>query len=434
MNNNNQQTTESSPHKKGMDAKNRQILKKYAVFALMAMACILCMWLIFAPSDKAKTKIPGTVGFNTDIPMPKDEGIVGDKKSAYEQEQVKQNQQEKMRTLSDFAAMMGGEKSKPTNSDFAAPAPQSVYTPRAPSSSIQSSANAYRDINRTLGTFYDSPKADPEKERLAKELEEIKARLADEDSRKSTADEQLAIMEKSYQMASKYIPMGGTPTEKEQPKPTASAKTAVAPISQVVERTVSALQQDVTNTEFVVSSGQPRNMGFFTPTAVSGGESKNTISACVHEDQTLRDGQSVSLRLLEQMKAGSIVIPRNATVTGIGKIQGERLEITVNSLEYAGTILPLELLVYDTDGQKGIFIPGSMEVNAIKEVAGNMGASAGTSISLSGSPGQQLAADMGKGVIQGATQFLSKKMKVVKVNLKAGYKLILLPKANEKHH
>ncbi|NEW81793.1 MAG: conjugative transposon protein TraM [Mariniphaga sp.] len=412
-----------------MDVKQKQILKKYAVFALMAIACAICMLLIFSPSDDAKTKEPGTAGFNTVIPMPKEKGIVGDKKIAYEQEQVKQNQQEKMHSLSDFATMTGGDKSKPAPGNTA-PATQPVYTPKTTSSSIQSSANANRNINRTLGTFYDSPKADTEKERLAKELEEVKARLADEDSRKNAANEQLAIMEKSYQIAAKYIPMGAVPTETEQPKPTSSAKTAVVPISQVVERTVSALQQDVTNAGFVTSFSQPRNMGFITATAVSKGESKNTISACVHEDQTLTDGQSVRLRLLEQMKAGAIVIPRNAIITGTGKIQGERLEITINSLEYAGTILPADLLVYDTDGQKGIFIPGSMEVNAIKEVAGNMGTSAGTSISLAGSPGQQLAADMSKGLIQGASKYLSKKMQVVKVSLKAGYKLMLLPKAN----
>ena len=40
-----------------------------------------------------------------------------------------------------------------------------------------------------------------------------------------------------------------------------------------------------------------------------------------------------------------------------GKIQGERLDIEITSLEYDGTIIPVELAVYDTDGQPGIFIP-----------------------------------------------------------------------------
>ena len=45
-----------------------------------------------------------------------------------------------------------------------------------------------------------------------------------------------------------------------------------------------------------------------------------------------------------------------AVVVGTGKIQGERLDIEITSLEYDGTIIPVELAVYDTDGQPGIFI------------------------------------------------------------------------------
>lgn len=426
--NNNQQTTESSLPKKGMDARQKQLLKKYAVFTVMVIAFAACMWLIFAPSDKDKEGEAAGMGLNVDIPMPKEEAIIGDKQNAYEQDQAKQSRQEKMRTLNDFSALMGGDKNQHQPSDYANPAPPSAYKPTQPTSSIQSSANAYKDINRTLGTFYENPKVDPEKERLTKELEELKTRMSDNESKKNSVDEQLAIMEKSYQMAAKYLPAGTVPEA--APKPTSSGKTVVVPIEQVTVRTVSALQQDVPESEFMASVGKPRNMGFLTATAEEASEAKNTITACVHDDQTLTEGQSVRLRLLEPLKAGRMLVPRNTIVTGAAKLQGERLEITVSSLEYGGTILPVELQVYDTDGQRGIFIPNSMEVNAAKEVVSNLGTSAGTSISLTGSPQQQLAADMGRGVIQGASQFLSKKMQVVKVNLKAGYRIMLLPKSN----
>lgn len=431
MDNNNQQTaTQNSPEKKGLPEKQKQQLKKFAVFAIMIIAFAVCMWLIFAPSGKDREADTVGMGLNVDIPMPKEEAIIGDKKNAYEQEQVAQNRQEKMRTLQDFSNLFG-DKSQISQTDSKAattPSPQSVYTPRPATSSIQSSANAYRDINRTLGSFYETPKQDPERDRLAKELEEVKNRLAENDSRKNSADEQLAIMEKSYQMAAKYLP--GSSPETAPQQPSSSGKTVVVPVGQVAVHTVSALPQDIPDNEFLASMSKPRNMGFLTATAEAESEAKNTIAACVHDDQTLTDGQSVRLRLLEQMKAGKMVVPRNTIIIGVAKIQGERLEIMVSSLEYGGTILPVELQVYDTDGQRGIFIPGSMEVNAVKEVVGNLGASAGTSISLTGSPQQQLAADMGRGVIQGASQFLSKKMQVVKVNLKAGYKIMLLPKSN----
>ena len=120
------------------------------------------------------------------------------------------------------------------------------------------------------------------------------------------------------------------------------------------------------------------------------------------------------------MAVAGRTIPRNAVVVGTGKIQGERLDIEITSLEYDGTIIPVELAVYDTDGQPGIFIPNSMEMNAVREVAANMGGSLGSSINISTNAGAQLASDLGKGLIQGTSQYIAKKMRTVKVHLKPG--------------
>ena len=125
------------------------------------------------------------------------------------------------------------------------------------------------------------------------------------------------------------------------------------------------------------------------------------------------------------MRVGDIIIPANAVVTGSARIMGERLGISVTSIEYAGSIYNVKLNVYDTDGQEGIFIPGSMELNAAKEVAANMGTSMGSSINISSDAKAQLASDLGKGLIQGTSQYIAKKMRTVKVNLKANYRVML---------
>ena len=85
----------------------------------------------------------------------------------------------------------------------------------------------------------------------------------------------------------------------------------------------------------------------------------------------------------------------------------------------------MELAVFDSDGQEGIFIPGSMEIDAVMEIAANMGSSLGSSINISTNAGAQLASDLGKGVIQGTSQYIAKKMRTVKFHLKAGYKVLL---------
>jgi conjugative transposon TraM protein len=130
------------------------------------------------------------------------------------------------------------------------------------------------------------------------------------------------------------------------------------------------------------------------------------------------------------MRVGRMPVRENTLLSGFAKIQGERLQITVTSMEYNGNIIPVEMSVYDTDGQRGIFIPDTKTVNAAKEIAANMGTNVGTSISLSSDAGEQFAADMGRSVVQGVSQFFSKKMREVKVNLKAGYRVFLLPEGN----
>ncbi|KAA6308109.1 hypothetical protein EZS27_040214, partial [termite gut metagenome] len=229
---------------------------------------------------------------NADIPMPKEEGLIDNKKDAYEQGDMKQKQNERMRSLEDFTALLGDEKKPADDLALLDEEPQAQKTVvggytsnRQPQSSIQSSAQAYQDINRTLGNFYETPREDPEKERLAMELDELRARLDEQDNRKKLQDEQMNMMEKSFQMASKYMPMNAAGTAA-APEPAnasgnnnSSGKTTVVPVNQVRQQTVSTLQQEMSGTEFIEAYGQPRNMGFLTATAGMATEAKNTVSA-----------------------------------------------------------------------------------------------------------------------------------------------------------
>jgi conjugative transposon TraM protein len=307
-------------------------------------------------------------------------------------------------------------------------------------SAIRSSAQAYQNINRSLGSFYEEPaKEDAEKERLKAQLEELKARLEENEKRQSDKQEQLDLMEKSYQMAAKYLPGGtsanGMPAASMEQASSGSAsegtkrvngKLIAMPVSGVRERVVSALPQQTTDEEVLEALSHPRNMGFLTAAGTEQTVEKNTLAAAVYSDQTVMDGQSVRLRLLEAMRVGTMTVPAGTLLSGTAKVQGERLGISVNLLEYQGTILPVELAVFDSDGQRGIFIPDLQSVNAAKEIVANMGTNVGTNISLSSDAGSQLAADMGRSLIQGTSQYVAKKLREVKVHLKAGYRLLLI--------
>ncbi|WP_278944375.1 conjugative transposon protein TraM, partial [Alistipes putredinis] len=301
---------------------------------------------------------------------------------------------------------------------------------------IQSSAAAYRDLNATLGNFYEQPKNDnAEMNELLERIASLESELESEKGKASAMDDQVALMEKSYELAAKY--MGGQngtqPPVGQATEPCLvqkAGKNTAAPVRQVAHQVVSSLSQPMSNAEFVASFSQERNRSFNTAVGVTTVSDKNTISACVYGAQSVTDGQAVKLRLLEPMAVADKIIPRNAVVVGTAKIQGERLDIEITSLEYAGTIIPVELAVYDTDGQPGIFIPNSMEMNAVREVSANMGGSLGSSINISTNAGAQLASDLGKGLIQGTSQYIAKKMRTVKVHLKAGYKVMLYQDRN----
>ena len=142
-------------------------------------------------------------------------------------------------------------------------------------------------------------------------------------------------------------------------------------------------------------------------------------------NQSVTDGESVKLRTTEPMWVGSRLIPRNTVIVGSARVQGERLEIEISSIECDGSIYDVELQVYDSDGQEGINIPNSMESDTLHEIGANMGSTMGSSINISTNTGAQIASDVGRGLINGVSQYLNKKLRTVKVHLKAGYRVML---------
>ena len=364
--------------------------------------------------------------------------IIGDKAKAYEQGAMEERQENRSRAMQELGDMFDREVAETDGGrDFylANPGGTEENVKSAPKT-IQSSAAAYRDLNATLGNFYEQPKNDnAEMDELLERIASLESELESEKGKASAMDDQVALMEKSYELAAKY--MGGQngtqPPVGQATEPCLvqkAGKNTAAPVRQVTHQVVSSLSQPMSNAEFVASFSQERNRSFNTAVGVTTVSDKNTISACVYGAQSVTDGQAVKLRLLEPMEVADKIIPRNAVVVGTAKIQGERLDIGITSLEYDGTIIPVELAVYDTDGQPGIFIPNSMEMNAVREVAANMGGSLGSSINISTNAGAQLASDLGKGLIQGTSQYIAKKMRTVKVHLKAGYKVMLYQDRN----
>ena len=426
-----EQKKNETKEKKPLTEQQRQQRKKMLVYLLF----LGCLWLIFAPSSEDREKARQGQGFNTDMPLPEDSKIIGDKAKAYEQLQLENRQKERRGMVGDLSAFWNEgnrDESDTVSDDYrltqTEPSEKSADKQQA---GIRTSAAAYERLNTSLGTFYEPPKEDREKEELRERIDELEAMLMAQEGKPSSMEEQVALLEKSYELAAKYQNGKGNAGQTAQPEGMETSAKAdersmkAEPVSGVRPAVVSALPQPMTDSAFIADYAGERNYGFHTAIGTAEAPEKNPIAACVQGAQTVTDGQTVKLRLLEPMRMSGRVIPRNTHLVGAARLQGERLGIGITSLEHGGSIIPVELEVYDSDGQAGIFIPGSMEIDAAKEIGANMGSSLGSSINISTDAGAQLASDLGRGAIQGISQYISKRMRTIKVHLKSGYRVLL---------
>ena len=411
-------------------------MKKGLVFGGLGLLFALSMWFIFAPSGKDKTA--AEQGLNDSIPQATTEKLTENKLKAYElgdKAHEEEQTREEMGRLSDYFA----ENTAPTETKRAEAA---VSTAK-----IESSMRRYEENTRLLNSFYAPDPHEEEREALRSEIDNLKKELSSKSSREDDEEKrQLALMEKSYQMAAKYLPkasstppsLGGSfvgstgnatsSTDTELTKgQVAQTNTPVMEVLAERRQVVSSLGQPMSDAYFIREYGtKARNMGFHSLTSLAAPTMRNTLKVVVDRTTTLKEGDNVVLRLLETAKVQGLRIPRQSRLIAVAKIEGNRMHLLIKSIEVDGHIIAVKLSAYDTDGQEGVYIPGSEDINALKEVGANIGGSMGTSFTFASSAKDQIISEAARGVMQGASQLLQKKLRTVKVTLKGGYRLFLV--------
>lgn len=147
---------------------------------------------------------------------------------------------------------------------------------------------------------------------------------------------------------------------------------------------------------------------------------QNEIAAIIHNTQTIVNGSTVKLRLVGAVFINGVQIPKNTFLFGLASLKGERLLVKINSIQYNNSLFPVDLNVFDLDGISGIYIPGAINRDVAKATADRSVQTLGVT-SLDDSWGAQ-AAGVG---IEAAKTLLSKKAKLIKVVVKAGYQVLL---------
>lgn len=144
------------------------------------------------------------------------------------------------------------------------------------------------------------------------------------------------------------------------------------------------------------------------------------IQATIHQDQDIVSGSVIKLRLLDSVFVNAILVPKNEFIYGIASVDGERLKIDIATLRYENSILPVSLSAFDLDGLEGLYIPGAITRDASKKGVDD----AVQSLQIM-SVDPSISAQMAGAGVQAAKGLFGKRVKQIRVKVKAGYQLLL---------
>lgn len=384
----------------------RQRKRKVLLFAAI-LGCIflVVLWFIFRPAPVKPQE--GAAGINTSVPDGKAQATVGDKRKAAEQLRSEEQQQRRMMTLGDNSFSLLDDGLKPAEE----PAPADNPALRA--------SEANRAMQRQVQGFYAAPQRNAEVEALKEQVAALQSQL---DAERQQPDP-LELAEEQYKLARKYLG-GGTAVDEEAVEQAKQRKDSRLSVMRPVrEGEVEASTLD-TRADFTVE----RNLGFLTAAGGVAHADTPTVRACVASTQVIRAGSTVQLRLLEAVRIDGVTIPRNTPLYSLATISGMRLQVVVSSVEYGGRIFAVEAVAYDMDGQPGLNVPNSRERTALKEALASVGQTAGTSVNVTRSAGQQMLSELARGGLQASSQYVAGKLREVKITLKANHQLLLISK------
>ena len=383
----------------------RQRKRKVLLFtAILGCIFFVVLWLIFRPAPVKPQE--GAAGINTTVPDGKAQATVGDKRKAAEQLRSEEQQQKRMMTLGDNSFSLLDDGLKPAEE------PTSADNP------AQRAAEANRAMQRQVQGFYAAPQRNAEVEALKEQVAALQSQL---DAERRQPDP-LALAEEQYKLARTYLG-GGTVVDEEAGPTKQRRDSRLSVMRPVQEGEVEASTLDP-RADFTVE----RNLGFLTAEGRTAASDAPTVRACVAATQVIRAGSTVQLRLLEAVRIDDTVIPRNTPLYGLATIAGMRLQVMVSSVEYGGRIFAVEAVAYDLDGQPGLNVPNSRERTALKEALASVGQTAGTSVNVTRSAGQQVLSELARGGLQASSQYVAEKLREVKITLKANHQLLLISK------
>lgn len=139
------------------------------------------------------------------------------------------------------------------------------------------------------------------------------------------------------------------------------------------------------------------------------------ISAVIDENMTGYAGSRLRLRLLEDVRAGDMLITKGtylyAQISGFSE---QRVTLTITSILLNSKIVPVKLEVYDLDGLPGLYVPAS----SFREFTKDLGGNTIQGVTIDGSSGNQFLMSSASKIFQSTSSAIADLIRKNKARLK----------------
>lgn len=145
------------------------------------------------------------------------------------------------------------------------------------------------------------------------------------------------------------------------------------------------------------------------------------VPAVISKDQKISQGTVIELRMLDTATFNGQLIPKGHPLYGIAELSNQRLNLRIKNIGIGRAIIPVDLTVFDQkDSMEGVYLPEAISSEAIR--GGSDNALQGLQVlPMDQTVGTQLA---GAG-ITAAKGLFSKKVRMLKGKVRAGYPVLL---------
>lgn len=152
-----------------------------------------------------------------------------------------------------------------------------------------------------------------------------------------------------------------------------------------------------------------------------------TVRAMIFGNQVIANGGRVEMRLVEAVTLRGRLIPAGTRLFGLASFSGERVNVSLRSVQLDSRIFPLSLVVYDMDGLPGIYVPGNLAVDQGRQTVGQAasGINVQTPAVYSTNASAIAAASATQAGVTGLKSLAQRRAQVAMAKLKNNYYILL---------